>query len=459
MGRGKSFVALLIVAVGLGAYMYFVESKRNPDADTTTHAKVFTVDQTKIEEIEVQAASGEVTRLKKDGPNWQIVLPATLEADQTEAAQLLTSIATVEAGRVIEEKPASAAEYGLAPPRFSVGYRVSGDPTMHRLLVGIKTTTGSDLYVQVEGQPKVFLIGGFLEDTLNRTPFSLREKTVLKFARESADRVTIDQGGKVITLAKSGVTAWRMTAPTESRADMSTIDGVISKMSQAKMKAIETTDAAGPSAADLKKYGLDKPQAVVTIGTGSSSATLAVGGKSDDTSVYARDLSRPLVFTIESGVLDELKKKPEDFRNKDIFEARTFNAITFDITTGGQSYSWTKQKDPADATKQIWAQVKPPAKTVDQSKVDDVLSSLGNMRSESYTAKPSGTPDAVFAVRFGDASAPKDERVSFYVTKDPKNTTTSKVLAVRDGEKDASVVLTGNWDGLQTLLKGITGGK
>ena len=47
--------------------------------------------------------------------------------------------------------------------------------------MGNKTPTGSDLYAQVEGQPKLFLISGYLEDTFNRTTFDLRDKTALKF--------------------------------------------------------------------------------------------------------------------------------------------------------------------------------------------------------------------------------------------------------------------------------------
>jgi hypothetical protein len=73
---------------------------------------------------------------------------------------------------------------------------------------------------------------------------------------------------------------------------------------------------------DLKTYGLDKPQAVATFGAGSNRATIAIGGKKDDTSVYARDLSRPMVFTLEQTILTDIKKKPEDVRLKDIFEFR-----------------------------------------------------------------------------------------------------------------------------------------
>ena len=50
-----------------------------------------------------------------------------------------------------------------------------------------------------------------------------------------------------------------------------------------------------PNASDLKQYGLDKPQLTVVLGTGSSQASLLLGGKADDATLYAKDSSRPMV--------------------------------------------------------------------------------------------------------------------------------------------------------------------
>jgi hypothetical protein len=79
-----------------------------------------------------------------------------------------------------------------------------------------------------------------------------------------------------------------------------------------------------PDAPDPKKYGLDQPAATVRIGSGSSQATLVLGAKADNGDVYARDLARPLVFTLEAPLLDELKKDPSEYRQKDLFDARSF---------------------------------------------------------------------------------------------------------------------------------------
>ena len=62
------------MAAGLGAYLYFVESKRDP-SDADKKEKVFTVESDKIDELTVKSESGERTTLKKTGTDWQIVEP------------------------------------------------------------------------------------------------------------------------------------------------------------------------------------------------------------------------------------------------------------------------------------------------------------------------------------------------------------------------------------------------
>jgi hypothetical protein len=53
---------------------------------------------------------------------------------------------------------------------------VTGEARPKKLLVGNKTPTGGDLYARVDGQPRVFLISAFQEDSLNKTPFGLRDE-------------------------------------------------------------------------------------------------------------------------------------------------------------------------------------------------------------------------------------------------------------------------------------------
>jgi len=460
MRGGKSLLVLLAVALGLGAYIYFVEAKKDLTDPSTKKEKVFAIDQSKIDEIDVHATSGETTKLKKNGSLWQIIAPATLEADQGEVSSLLTTLETLEIQRVLDEKPADLKPYELNPPRFSVAVRTTGENAARQINVGTKTPTGADLYATIEGQPKLVLLSSYIEESLNKTTFSFREKSVLKFAREGVDSLTLEPAGTpAVSLAKKG-NDWRLVKPVDAKADFGSVDSVVSKVGQAKMKAIVAPDPAKPSAeitpADLKKYGLDKPQAVATIGAGSTRATLALGAAGEDKTLYARDLSRPIVFTVEASLLEDLKKKPDDFRVKDVFEFRTFNGLGVDLTFGGQTYTFEKQKassQPQSTTAEVWKQTKPAAKDVDQTKITDLLSTISNLRADKFEDKAFASgEDLTVVARHGEAATPATERIILR-----KSGTT--VQAIRAGEPGAAVVSTSDFDKAVALLKELTGAK
>ena len=442
---------MLLVAAGLGSYIYFVEMKRDPtESVVPPKDKVFTsVTPGTIEEVEITNATSEVTRATKKGDTWSIVAPTAMEADANEVIQMVSSLESLERNKVIEENPASAAPFGLEPPRIKVAFKATGDATQKVLLIGNKTPTGGDLYAKVEGTPAVFLIGGFLEDTFNRKAFDLREKTALKFTREAVSGVTLVQGSTRLVLEKTG-NDWKITAPSGARADGAAVDALISQLAQAKMTGVTAGDA---SPAALKEHGLDKPQVVVTIAAGSAKAELAIGKKEDDTHFFARDLSRPMIFSVDKALLDGLTKKADDFRVKDVFAYRSFTATGLDVTAGGQTYTFAKKKAEGENSLEKWSQIKPVDKAVDAAKFDDFLMTMSNLRAESFAEKPlTGGDSITVTARFGDANAPQTESVTLR-----KVGTT--VHAIRSGEPGAAVVSTTDFDRAMGIFREITGAK
>ncbi|HEY6356607.1 MAG TPA: DUF4340 domain-containing protein, partial [Vicinamibacterales bacterium] len=323
---------------------------------------------------------------------------------------------------------------------------------------------------------------------------------------DAVDGITLQPaGGSTVAATKKG-SDWRLTAPADARADFSAVDTIIGRLTDAKIKSIvapgsrppappkpadakksgaaskpaapsppdvtKPEDANAPtpeaksatgadtnySAADLKAYGLDKPQLTVTLGAGSTRATLAIGGPFDDSSVYARDLSRPLIFTIDKAILTDVDKKPGDLRIKDIFEFRTFTANAIDLTYGGATYRFTKEQAPAPAKPDqspapvdTWKQTKPTVKAVDQTTFTDLLTNLSNLRSDKFADKALASgEDLTVDVKFGDATSSKEERVTLR-----KSGTTAQ--AVHPGDAGAAVVPVADLEKIISGLKGIVG--
>lgn len=424
----RTFILLLVVLIGLGAYLYFVESKREP-GDATRKDKVFSVQADTIDEITVKSESGEQTTLKKSGNDWQIAAPVAAQPDSAEVSGLTSNLASLEISRVIDENPGDLAEYGLAQPRIEVGFKSGGKE--HRLQIGRKTPPGTDLYAKLSDERRVFLIPSYVESTFNKKTFDLRDKTVLKLERDKIDRLTIVTPARTLEFAKDN-NEWRMTAPLAARADFTSVDGLVSRLHTLQMKAL-----VAPQAANLAEYGLDKPRVTIRLGSGSSQAALLIGKESGEGVHFAKDQSRPAVFSIEKSVAEDAGKEPGEYRQKDLFDARSFNATRIEVTRGSDTLAFekvkTKNKDGQE--EELWRQVAPAAKDADRTKVDNLVSAVTGARATGFAESTAKTgldkPELTVALKFDDGK--REEKVAFARSG-------SEGFAARTGEPGAARV-------------------
>ncbi len=404
----RTFLGLVVILVALGGYLYFVESKRTPGDSGPKKEKVFTVESDKIEEISIKAEAGEQTTLKKSGTTWQIVAPVTAKPDDAEVSGLTTNLSGLEIQSVVDENAADLKEYGLAEPRVRVTFKAGGQS--QTLEIGNKTPPGSDLYAKRATDKKVFLIASYLDSTFNRKTFDLRDKTAIRVDRDKLDALEVATPERTVRFAKAN-NEWQLTAPTPGRADFSAVEGLTGRIAGLQMKAIAEAEPA-----DLKKYGLDKPAATVKIGSGSSQATLLIGSKAAD-GLYARDASRPAVFSIDASLMDDLKKDPFEYRQKDLFDARSFNSTRVEVVRAGQSHAFEKikSKDKDGKEEEKWRQVSPQARDIDQAKVEALLSAITGAQATALappTAKATlDKPELTAAIKYDEGR--KEDRVTF----------------------------------------------
>jgi hypothetical protein len=423
----RSTIALVVVLAGLGAYIYFV-SWKTPEGDTAKKTdKVFTgLQADKIEELRITSAGGDATTAKKDNGAWQVLQPVTAKADESEISGITSALASIDVVRVIDENPSNLNEYGLSNPRIQVDFKAAGDKEYRKLFIGEKSPTGADLFAKRNDEKKVFLIPAFQETTFNKDTFALRDKSVLKFDREKVDGVEVAAAGRSLVMAKDGP-EWKIKKPVETRADYGSVEGLVGRLQTIQMKSI-ASDQASP--ADLKKYGLEKPEATVNIAAGSTRATLLLGGKATDTTVYARDASKPAVVTVESALMDDLKKSADDYRRKDLFEFRAYNANRVELKRGNDVVVFERVKGQGENAQDKWRRASPNPADADRDKVDALLAKIANMRATSFVdGKGALNPTLEVHVKFDDNK--KEEHVTF--VKDGAD-----VLALRPGEPGAA---------------------
>jgi len=443
----KTTVGLLVVLAGLFAYIYFVTWKQPAEDTSSKLEKVFTgLAADKVEEIRVHPESGDSTVLKKDKDGWKITEPLAAGAQESEASGIASALSQLEIARVVDENPANLVEYGLGAPRIEIQFKAAGDKDFKRLQIGQKTPAGANLFAKRNTEKRVFTIASFQESTFNRSTFDLRDKTVIKFDRDKVDHIDVTAGDKTLELAKSG-TDWKLVKPIQAPSDSTAADGLVGKVQSAQMKSIVTDNA---SAADLKKYGLDKPAFTVTLSLGSAKASLLVGGKSPDGAIYARDASKPVVMTLEATLLDDFKKGADDYRRRDLFAFRAYDANRVEITRGGQTVAFNKIKGAKPEDEDKWQRAAAaggkPA-DADKEKMGVFLAKLESIRATSFVDSAAKTglesPAMTVYAKFDDGK--KEERVTFGKSGDT-------VYASRPGEPGAAKVSTTEFDDINKKL-------
>ena len=325
--------------------------------------------------------------------------------------------------------------FGLAEPGIEVGFTTT-DGTDARLLIGERSPAGNDLYATVAGSNRVFLISGFLDTTFDQTTFDLRDKSILDITRNEVDSLEVS-GPEVAVRLRKADGEWSLVSPIEARADLGVTDGLVGRLSNGRMSAIEAESA---DAEALGPYGLDDPRLTVTVGLGSSAATLLLGDTTPAGTVYARDGARDLVFTVDESLAAELEQGVDEYRRKDLFAFRPFNATALEIEHEGERWTFALEEAAGEEETDTWRRTAPDPGDVERADIDDLLAKLSNLRAESFqpTREDTGldAPAATIAVTFDDGER---ERVAVGRSGDD-------VFAVSGDEPGAARVVTRSWE-------------
>jgi hypothetical protein len=423
-----STLALIVVLAGLGAYIYFVDSTRPASTSIEgepAREKFFTVEADQINEIRL-THEGHTTLLRKEESGWKMIEPIAVDADPPEAIGLAQAISTIESVREVVENPSDLAQFGLAEPQIVVEFKAEGGAS-GSFKLGNKNPQQSELYAMKGGDSSVVLVSSFQESSFNKEPFALRDKRILKFDREQADSLALVKDGNSMQLSRTG-SEWKVVKPVEGRSDYSAVEGFLTRLNSANMSRLVEENPT-----NLAQYGLDKPAMTVTIGAGSAKTVLEVG-KTENDQTFAKDASRPMVFTVDSTLRDDLNKSFDDYRKKELFELRPFYVArlraVLDGPAGPKTYEFEKVPPEKEGAAESWkvTRVGGASHTADPAAMDDLLNKLVALKAESFVTGNTRTgldqPALVVSASFDEG---KFERVRF-------GAVDNNAYARRDGE-------------------------
>lgn len=340
--RLRSTLILGLIAVGLGAYLYFVEFDRAAqDAKTKT---LLEVDQEAVSAVTLTYPDREIA-LQKGEAGWRLTKPVEAPADETTVKNLIRAIAECEVKKSLDDVPADLAPFGLGTPDVIIKLSLK-DRDLPLIRVGKTSPVGNSTYVQRADEAKVQLTGAAFHAGMDKQVKDLRDKQIVTYVDDDVTGIALQGPGRDVRLGKVDG-KWRFEQPGDYAVDETTVRAFLSTL-----RTLRATDFATDTAGDLAPYGLDNPQLTITISVANEAERkqILIGGENDKKENYIKTAARPTVYTVGDWASRDLNKGVNDFRDKTVLafprdqvarlEIKSANEAAIVLTRGADK-TWT----------------------------------------------------------------------------------------------------------------------
>jgi hypothetical protein len=382
-------VAVAVLAV-LGGLVWWSNKKQASasKASTDTTIKILSIPDEQFQEIRIKKLTGEVQDLRRVNGKWQLTQPVQISADADTVGSMVSTLASLNADKLIEDKAADLQPYGLHIPTLDITV-VRKDGKSDQLLIGDDTPTGSGAYAKLAADPRVFTVAGIFKMTVDKTPADLRDKRLLTFDSDKLTRIDLQAKGTPVEFGKNNQNEWQILKPRPLRADGSQVETLITKLKDAKM------DLAGVQLDIAKNFAASGRLAIVVVADAAGTQTLEVR-RDKDKNCYARSSAVEGVYKVASDVGDALDKNLDDFRSKKLFDFGFSDPSKVEL----KAVIYAKNGDKWLAG----------SKTMDNTGVQNLIDKLRDLSAAKFPEKGGGQP--VFEARVTSNDGKRVEKVA-----------------------------------------------
>lgn len=365
----KLLIAVVVLAV-LGGAIYYTE--QNPPKGEFEKDKILDIKKEDIAELTVTRPGKDPITVKRiDDEKWEFSGALTVPADSSAIDMMVGNAASMTADSSVDGPIEDWKPYGLDadfPVKLDIKLK---DGKTHELMFGGDTPTGSNLYVRLGGEDRLFTTYSYVKSNFEKEPFDLRDKKLLKTDQDKISRVTLTTPSQAIEFGKSGSDTWQILQPVPLRADNFTVGDLVRAARNAEMtKVIAEGANASPSAS------FDNPQAVVEIVDEAGAHTLTVAKQADGI-YYARSSDLTGVYEVSSTLAESLDKPLNDFRNRKLFDFGFSDPEKLDVR-GWDKHAVVIKKDDK------WLLNSDGDREIESSKVQTLIDSLRGLASTAF---------------------------------------------------------------------------
>lgn len=389
-GRGLLIAVALLAALAGGVY-WSNKAKQaeagKPSADAASAPKILAIPQDQITKLEIRKAGADDIVVERKSGTWQLTAPKPLAADPDAVSSMASAFTTLNGDRLIEEKAADLAQYGLEKPSIEITI-TRKDGKSREILIGDEVPTGSGFYAKLQDDPRVFTIASYTKSSLDKSAKDLRDKRLLTFNSDKLTRVELLAKGQNIEFGKNNQNDWQILKPSPLRADGGQVEELIRKLHEAKMD-LSTSDEDAKKAAAAFAAGTQVAVAKVTDANGTQQLQVK---KDKDKNYYAKSSVVEGVYKLTSDLGDGLDKGPDDFRNKKIFDFGWNDPSRIEVHDGPKQVTY-------DRAGEKWMAG---GKAMDSASAQTMVDKLRDLSAVSFPAKGFTTAAIEFTVTSND---------------------------------------------------------
>lgn len=399
---------LLLLNIGVFAYIYHLETGEDTDAAAERTGMLFGGDALRIERLSIRgqdAQGNPVERVLEQTPNgWMLTKPIRWPANPHAIQRILTELQFMESEtsfsvESLNQRGRTLADYGLEDPAMSLLITGSGGEET-TLKIGDATEIANRLYVLSPDGERVVVVSNELAESIAADLNVLRNPQVFDIPIFEIEALTIQIGSagsdpasagqQRVRIDKQGLQDWQISAPVSAPADADQVERMLSQL--ANVQADDFQREASP------EMGLDSPRMRVTLWGNKRSQTLLIGNENQDGDFYARldDATGPdsPVFTVAPGPFIMLRQAQVDLRERRFFPFDPENMHSVRIERPGQpTVSLQKLEDGTWQVIERGKEGTPTPNAADEEMIRKLLGELSRLEATRFVTDAPSTDD------------------------------------------------------------------
>jgi hypothetical protein len=339
---------------------------------------------------------GTALTIQRDKEAWRVQSAATqFTADKEVLDELLKVFSNLQAEKFAAYgSQVNPATFGFDKPTASItvsaeekAAATDKNPAKkqeHTLILGKPVDKDSKVrYARLDNGPGVAILSASAVTELTRPYLDYMDRNLFQFDTAAVTGLEIKSDKAELVIAKRE-DGWQIVKPAPHRADDPTIEQLLEQLSRLRAKGV----AAYP-AKDLKEFGLDKPEKVLTVRMGNKTSVLNIGKATEmihnqesiSPAHYAQVNGSNIVAILDGATANRLTTEPLSYRDRMI--ARFADADKAILERGPRKAVFAK----VDGT---WKLTEPITAEAEQTELDDLVNALARLRANNLEEeKPS----------------------------------------------------------------------